>query len=389
MTVLDQRLSEIKGAVNPLLEASRILLRAQADMPAKLSQDAALALRNLLMQEVRSFDLLCMQANIRTDHALGAKYCLCTALDEAAMKSAENNAVSSTWAMQSLATAFLEDSKGGDKVFLLIARLLTDPVEHRDLLDVIYRILSLGFEGRFRREADGARKHDSVRQHVYEAVTTGRAPPLRLAPHWRFDSKRKRSSFFNFPVWMNAVLLGLVLLGFFTWFRYQLSLRSDEVLAQLAAIGQLVPAPSAPSTVLRLKQLLSNEIAAGVLSVDEDAYHSAVTFRGDAMFASGEFMVKGEMKPLIVKIANEIIKVPGNVTVLGYTDNVPVRISQAGSNQVLSEQRAFQVLRLLQEAGVPSSRIQAIGKGEADPIGDNATAEGRARNRRVEILVTQ
>lgn len=84
-----ERLNAITVARNPLLEASRILLRAQADMPGTFeSKDAIVLLRRLLMEEVRVFERLCEQANIRRDHMIGASYCLCTALDEAVAQSA-------------------------------------------------------------------------------------------------------------------------------------------------------------------------------------------------------------------------------------------------------------------------------------------------------------
>jgi type VI secretion system protein ImpK len=141
--------------------------------------------------------------------------------------------------------------------------------------------------------------------------------------------------------------------------------------------------------MLHLKELLKSEIAAGMVSVDEDARHSAVTFRGDAMFPPGAVSVNASMSPLVAKIAGEIIKVPGKVTVMGYTDNMPVRSRQFASNNALSAERAAQVLQMLQASGVPASRLEAVGKGEADPIGDNRTAQGRAQNRRVAISVAE
>jgi type VI secretion system protein ImpK len=95
------------------------------------------------------------------------------------------------------------------------------------------------------------------------------------------------------------------------------------------------------------------------------------------------------MSPLIAKIAAEVAKVPGKVTIVGYTDNVPIRSSQFATNQALSEARAKQMAQMLQAAGVPPSRLDAVGRGEADPIGDNSTAQGRAQNRRVEITVAE
>ncbi|MGU7780921.1 type VI secretion system protein TssL, long form [Burkholderia sp. PU8-34] len=386
-----QRLTAVNAARNPLLEASRVLLRAQADMPEKLaSKDAIAALRKLLEQEVRIFQKLCEQANIRRDHMIGARYCLCTALDEAAMQTAwgkgDNNGIE--WSTNGLATIFHEDLHGGDKIYLLIGRLLDDPREHHDLLQVIYRVISLGFEGRYRDETNGKRKHDAIRQRLYNVITSQReSVPMTLSPHRQSDVKGKHRSFYDFPVWITATVLSLILLGLFGWFKYDLSNRSANVQKQIADIARMTPPPAEPK--LHLKQLLKDEIAAGTVSVNEDARHSAVTFRGDAMFQPGGASVQASMNPLISKIASEISKVPGNVTVLGYTDNVPIRSRHFASNQALSEERATQVMQKLQAAGVPANRLEAVGKGDADPVGDNRTAQGRAQNRRAEIVVAR
>ncbi|MGY6242659.1 type VI secretion system protein TssL, long form (plasmid) [Burkholderia ambifaria] len=389
--VFEQRLAKVKGASNPLLEASRVLLRAQADMPETFeSRDAVVLLRRILVEEVRVFDRLCEQANIRRDHMIGASYCLCTALDEAVAQTAWGKKGSSAieWIQGGLATTFHGDLKGGDKIYLLIGRLLEDPHEHRDLLEVIYRILSLGFEGRYRDVTDGKRKHDAIRQRLYNVITSQREPvPLALSPHWQSTAKGKRLSFTDFPVWITVTVLSVILLGLFGWFKYELVSRSADVQKQIADIARMTPPPAPPQ--LHLKQLLQDEIAAGTVSVDEDARHSAVTFRGDAMFKPGGASVQASMNPLIAKIAAEIAKVPGKVTIIGYTDSVPIRSRHFASNQVLSEERATQVMQMLQAAGVPANRLEAVGKGDADPVGDNRTAQGRTQNRRVEIDVAR
>lgn len=383
------RLAAIKAAPNPLLEAARPLLRALADMPDQLDREGIQPLRLLLEQEVRLFQRLCDQANIRRDHMLGARYCLCTALDEAAMqtswaRSGESNL--GTWISEGLATSFHEDRQGGDKVYLLIGRLMSSPQEHLDLLEVVYRLLSLGFEGRYRYEADGQRKHETVRQRLHNEIASRRGPvSVALSPHWQSDARGGRVSFYDFPVWITVVVLSLILLGLFGYFKYVLSTRSADVQQRIADIGRMTP-PAAPPA-LRLKALLGNEIAAGTVSVDEDSGHGSVTFRGDAMFSPGAAAVNSAMGPLIAKIAGEIVKVPGKVTVTGYTDNVPIKSRQFASNEALSEERATQVMQMLQSAGVPASRLESIGKGDSGPIGDNGTVQGRALNRRVEITV--
>jgi type VI secretion system protein ImpK len=388
------RLERIRLADNPLLEAAMPLLRAQADIPdVPLQHDLQRVplLRMLLKQEVQHFEKLCTQAGIRRDHMIGARYCLCTALDEAAMhtpwgQGGENGV---DWGSGTLATAFHEDSLGGNKVYLLAGRLMKEPTEHHDLLEVIYRILSLGFEGRYRHEPNGHRKHEAVRQRIYNEIMARRVPVLvALSPHARSDVPPRRQSFYDFPVWITVTVLSIILLGMWGYFKYQLVTRADEIQKQIGDIARMTPPPPPPAS-LHLKTLLKDEIAAGTVSVDEDAKHSAVTFRGDSMFPPGGVAVNASMGPLIAKIAAEIAKVPGKVTVLGYTDNVPIRSRAFASNDALSAERATQVLQLLQADGVPAGRLEAVGKGEADPVADNSTVQGRAQNRRVEIHVAE
>ncbi|WP_436406906.1 type VI secretion system protein TssL, long form [Burkholderia metallica] len=384
----EDRLRRILAATNPLLEASRVLLRALADMPYSLSSSAVEQLRELLGQEVDEFKKLCTQANIRRDHMVGASYCLCTALDEVAMRTAcaHDRALAAAWVHTSLAATFHRDVDGGEKIYMLIGRLVSEPREHRDLLEVIYRVLSLGFEGRYRFEAGGARRHGEIRRHIYTEIMSRREPvPQALSPHWKSDARKPHMSFWEFPVWITATVLSVALLGLFGYFKYELATHSVGIQKQIADIGRMTP-PPVPQQ-LHLKQLLKDEIAAGTVSVDEDARHSAVTFRGDAMFQPGGVAVKPAMAPLVAKIAGEIVKVPGKVTVLGYTDNLPIRSRQFPSNGALSEERATQVMQMLQAAGVPANRLEAVGKGDAEPIGDNRTSQGRALNRRVEIVV--
>ncbi|WP_241018275.1 type VI secretion system protein TssL, long form [Paraburkholderia sp. Tr-20389] len=382
------RLHAVQEARNPLLEAARPLLRALAEMPDTLDTTEINALHRLLEEEMRNFQRLCEQANVRREHMFGARYCLCTALDEAAMQTPWGQRETGVeWISRGLATEFHEDRHGGDKIYLLIGRLMSHPHEHLDLIEVIYRILSLGFMGRYRHEADGARKHDAIRQRLHAEIRSQRGiAAFALSPHAGSDVGKKRLSFYDFPVWITFVVLGVILAALFAWFKYQLLDRGAVIENQIIEIGSQTP-PLAPR-LPHLKELLRNEIAAGTVNVDEDSHHSAVTFRGDSMFAPGGFEVNASMVPIIRKVANEVAKTPGKVTVTGYTDNVPIRSRQFPSNDALSLARSTQVKQMLREDGVAAARLEAIGKGQSEPIGDNATLQGRAKNRRVEINVT-
>jgi chemotaxis protein MotB len=75
------------------------------------------------------------------------------------------------------------------------------------------------------------------------------------------------------------------------------------------------------------------------------------------------------------------------VAIEGHTDNVPIATLQFPSNWELSAMRATTVLRLFNDSGVGAERLTAIGYGETRPVETNTTIDGRARNRRVSILI--
>lgn len=94
--------------------------------------------------------------------------------------------------------------------------------------------------------------------------------------------------------------------------------------------------------------------------------------------------VRPEFKPVLDQLAGSINQYPGTVVqVEGHTDSV----GSASYNQTLSENRANSVRGYLIQRGVPGSRMTAVGYGLTRPVADNATVEGRAKNRRVEILI--
>ena len=390
------RLAAVAAAKNPLLEAAQPLLRALADMPATLSDEGVTILHRLLEREVVSFQSLCSSAQIRHEHVVAASYSLCTALDESANSTewgGGKNGDAGIWAGQQLAAKFHGDTKGGDKFFLLVGRLAASPQEHIDLLELMYQTLGLGFEGRFSTAANGRRQLETVRHRLFTLLGTARGDvPQDFSPHWKGVGAGKFRLLRSVPVWVTASLLALVLFGLFAWYKYQLLQVSADVEQRIAAIGRMrpPPAPPAPSVKpLRLKELLATEIARGTVSVEEDERRSAITFRGDDMFVPGQARLNARILPVLAKVADEINQVSGSVQVTGHSDNQPIRTREFPDNQILSEKRAEAVAAVLLGKGVVASRIQTEGRGDTKPIADSATAAGRARNRRVDIVVTQ
>ncbi|MDM0112098.1 type VI secretion system protein TssL, long form [Variovorax sp. J22R133] len=390
------RLTAVKAAQNPLLEAAQPLLRALADMPAKLEPTSVRVLHRLLEREVVSFQSLCSHAQIKHEHMVAASYSLCTALDEAANSTqwgGGQGGEAGVWASQQLAAQFHGDTKGGDKFFLLVGRLAASPKEHTDLLELMYQILGVGFEGRFSTATNGRRQLETIRHRLLTLLAAARGDvPNDLSPHWKGVGTGKFRLLRSIPVWVTFSLLALALLGIFGWYKYQLTRESGEVVHGIEAIGQLRPpqaAPAPPHKPLRLKELLSAEIARGTVSVDEDDKHSTVTFKGDDMFVPGQARLNAKILPVLAKVAEEINNVSGTVFVTGHSDDRPIKTREFPNNQVLSEKRAAAVADVFKEKGVDASRIQTEGRGDTTPVADNKSAAGRAKNRRVDVVVTQ
>ncbi|MCX7889537.1 MAG: OmpA family protein [Rhodobacteraceae bacterium] len=102
------------------------------------------------------------------------------------------------------------------------------------------------------------------------------------------------------------------------------------------------------------------------------------------LFATSSDALDPAILPDLAVVANSLLRYPNTTArVVGHTDST----GSLAYNQSLSERRAASVAAVLRQNGVPSSRIVTIGRGPNEPIASNATPEGRAQNRRVEILI--
>lgn len=107
------------------------------------------------------------------------------------------------------------------------------------------------------------------------------------------------------------------------------------------------------------------------------------------LFPSGDALPNDEAFEIIEKIAKILAPYGNPIHVEGFTDNQPIKTPQYPTNWELSAARAASIVRMLAMDGVDPSRLAAVGYGEFQPVADNATAEGRARNRRVVLVVSR
>lgn len=114
-----------------------------------------------------------------------------------------------------------------------------------------------------------------------------------------------------------------------------------------------------------------------------------VSMSDKLLFKSGSDAVEPKGVEALQKIAEVMKKnLDIDMAIEGHTDSIPIKTNRFKDNWDLSVARSVSVVRLLQKSGVDPERVTAAGKGEYSPIGDNKTKEGRAKNRRTEIVLT-
>ncbi|HEB76362.1 MAG TPA: chemotaxis protein MotB [Nitrospirae bacterium] len=124
------------------------------------------------------------------------------------------------------------------------------------------------------------------------------------------------------------------------------------------------------------------------ITVRRDERGVIVSLGASSLFASGSVEIKESSLKVLAELSLILKGVPNKVLIEGHTDSMPVRSSRYRSNWEISALRAVSVLRVFVERfGLPPERFIVAGYGEYKPLRENSTPEGRARNRRVDIVI--
>lgn len=157
--------------------------------------------------------------------------------------------------------------------------------------------------------------------------------------------------------------------------------KSMEKLQELASQGVMAP------VVDEVEHTLQSLIEEGGVNVTSDDLWMQIDIESKVLFDSGFAALHQGVTPTMRALAEVLKKFPHSVQVEGYTDNIPIQNEIYPSNWELSAARAASVVHLFSQSGLNPQRLSAVGFGEFRPVADNGTAAGRAKNRRVAIIV--
>jgi type VI secretion system protein ImpK len=387
---------------NPIMRAARPLMVVLSNLRVSGSQQKVAPLMEGVAHSISEFEHDMRQAGVPEDQVVTAKYAMCATADDIVQNIPGSDR--NVWTQHSMLSRFFQTRTSGVGFFDELGKVKANPALHYNLLELMHACLSLGFEGQYRTSGGGDVTLQQIRRDLYHTMRHIR-PRVgdEIAPHWRGQDIAAVASSARIPVWAVGSIAAAALLGIFVVLRLLLS-QSSEVFADqmvnLHPSGEVVLARDvyepfdvgtieAESTQLqRIRAALADEIADKRVVVDPAGQNILVRLVNDVLFQSGSADIKDDVRGVLEKVARTLDKEPKNILVVGHTDSVPLRSQvRFKSNHDLSVQRAQSVAAVLRPVLSDSDRLVVEGRGPDDPVANDATAEGRAQNRRVDILL--
>lgn len=158
---------------NELLNAARNLLMLLTQIKYTVEHPNVEKLKAQVIEEVKLFETKLAKATYPIRSIIAARYCLCTALDEAILSCAWGT--QSVWIHQSLLSLFHKETWGGERVYIILEEMAKEPRKNLEFLEFIYVLLSLGFEGKFYGKNISIR--EEIRYRIFHRIRYAKEKP--------------------------------------------------------------------------------------------------------------------------------------------------------------------------------------------------------------------
>jgi type VI secretion system protein ImpK len=370
------------------------LLRARTP-PAPVEQ-----LRGQIESELRAFSERTQGRGIDQRLVALGHYALCALIDDVVLNTPWG--AHGTWQASSLAGALHGDAAAGEHLFDYLDQAKEQPQRNRPALELIAACLALGFEGQYRIRPQGQFALQQIRNDLLGLLQRLDPPDDgALSPHWRGVTAAHMPISRRVPFWVyaSAGLAGLVLIYSACLLRLgEGGQRLGDIVAAMPPAGTVAPVQPAAAAVPvpvprplalapKLRACLPEAARNQPDVVTESLQGLRIRLPNAGLFTSGSAELQATIRPTLLCLAKLLTAAEGKVLVVGHTDNLPIHTTRFPSNWDLSKARADAVAAVIRT--VHDAPIDVVGRGDSEPITSNATEDGRARNRRVEILLVR
>lgn len=386
---------------NPLLAAAASLLILLGRLRTGLVELQVAPLMEHVTREIDRFERNALSAGINPHETLVAKYALSGTADDIVQNLPGSDR--GNWQQYSMVARFFHKRDSGVGFFQEAEKALHAPAQNYNLLELMLVCLSLGFEGQFRTMPNGAAELSRIRSAIYESLRRVHPRPDEdISVQWQPVVQGKGRRFAAIPVPAVAGIAALALVGLFATLLTMINRDGAVAAEELRAVAISAPPIQIDRTVQsepyvaeipqldRIRSAFGDEIANGSISVDSKGDYIAIRVGDLQLFDTGSVEVKPGFAQLAARIADVLNPEGGPILIEGHTDNVP--LSGRGrfkDNYQLSKARSDALAEVLNPLLTDPARVTTEGRGEDDPVGDNTTPEGRASNRRVEIMLAR
>jgi type VI secretion system protein ImpK len=224
------------NGLNPLVNAASTLIAVFEKTRQSMAHPNVGGLHQRLVSEIREFESRAKEQGIKPEIVLAARYALCVALDEAVLNTPWGS--ESAWPQRTLLSVFHNETAGGEKFFLLLERMKEQPAENLHVLELMYILLSLGFEGKYRVIHRGRDIIEQLRDELFSTIRRFRGDYERaLSPAWQGLGRSRHTLARYLPMWVVASVVCAVLFLGYSGFRVWLFNVSSPVVAQLEEVA--------------------------------------------------------------------------------------------------------------------------------------------------------
>jgi len=381
---------------HPLAKAAAPLLHLLSRLRNTATAPDPGDMRARTLQELRAFEDRAKQTGVPIEQVRVAHYALCAALDDVVLSTPWGS--EGRWSDEPLAVALHNDPRADAGFFDALRSLRTKLPATAPVVELMFVCLSLGMMGPYRTAPNGPAQLERIRHQVFGLLQQPSAPPLSAAARGIDAARRRR---WRVPIWVLASATLAALAALYIWCLNSLNEASDALYRQASnappsSMPMLIrpPATPPPPRVANPLPQVSNAVAERLRQVAADLPGaevilgpSAIMVRIPAQLLFPAPNATLSTGPVIEQLSEALRSAPGRIRVVAHIDAEPLRNVAFPSKFALTQARANALKAAIARRLPDASQIDAEGRADAEPLESNAAADGRKRNRRIEIVV--
>ena len=225
-----------KSGFNPLVDAAAYLFSIIGKLKQLKSYRHLNQLHKELIHEINQFQEMVKAQNYSSEYILVSRYALCATLDDIIANTVWGG--QGQWDNYNVLAVFNQDTLNQDRFFVILERIIKDPVQYIDVMELMYICLSLGFKGHYRTTDFGHAHLEQITHALYKRIQIYRGDYHKtLAPYPLKLTPQNKSARYETPVWLIFLIAAIAILIIFLGLGYLLDTISNQAFQELMHIG--------------------------------------------------------------------------------------------------------------------------------------------------------